>query len=410
MLTMKTFSNDRAGFAVPAQLQYERVMQASLLGKENLKPTADQIEMQFLLLDLLDQVQDALIVRDQEDRIRFWNRGAERLYGWRADEVTGENVYDFLFPRELQGLDEKERLLAETGEWAGELRQVTKAQITIVVESLWKLWRDKSGKPKSVLMVNKDIRHRRQLEGDMLRAQRIETAGRLAASIAHDLNNVLSTMLISMRALPEEQIDPTCRDALRASQLCAEHAGQLITQLLFLGKGIDQETRSIDLGDVIRKAAKILRSTFPQSIKIDVAVPPQLHLIAGNAAQLHQVLLNLCLNARDAMPCGGTLTIEASHAVLDKIAVRDLPDAVPGEYVLLSVADTGDGIPADIAGRIFEPFFTTKKDGRNTGLGLFAVADIIRNHKGFINLSTEPKRGTCFLVYFPTEKSGFSLK
>ena len=373
-----------------------RILESGSDAKSN--PIAEQLEMQSILLD---QVQLALIVRDLEDRICFWNKGAERLYGWRADEVTGENVYELLFPRELQGIEEKERVLAETGEWAGELRQVTKTQTTIVVESRWKLRRDESGNPKSVLMVNKDITHTRKLEGELLRAQHIQTAGGLATSIAHDLNNVLSAMLISMRALSQEQIDPAHRDALKVSQLCVEQAAQLITQLLSLTKGFDQETRSIDLGDVIWKAAKILRSTFPQSITIDVAVRPHLHFIAGNTTQLCQLLLNLGLNARDAMPGGGTLMIEASNAVLDKIAS---PEAVPGEYVLLSVADTGDGIPADIAARIFEPFFTTKNESGNTGLGLFAVAEIVKNHKGFINLSTEPKRGTRFLVYLPADK------
>ena len=367
---------------------------------EDSKPTADQFKLQSLLLD---QVQLALIVRDLEDRICFWNKGAERLYGWRADEVAGENVYDLLFPRELQGIEEKERVLAETGEWAGELRQVTKTQTTIVVESRWKLRRDESGKPKSVLMVNKDITHTRKLEAELLRAQRIETAGRLVTSIAHDLNNVLSAMLISMRAL-SQQIDPARRDALKVSQLCAEQAAQLITQLLSLTKGVDQESRSIDLRGVIRKAAKILRSTLPQSIKIAVPVRPDLHRIAGNPTQLCQLLLNLGLNARDAMPGGGTLMIEAGNAVVDKNAACSSPEAVPGEYVLLSVADTGAGIPADIAGRIFEPFFTTKNESRNTGLGLFAVAEIVKNHKGFINLSTEPKRATRFCVYLPAEK------
>src|SRR5437667_1945499 len=339
---------------------------AMISDTEDFKPTADQFEMQSFLLD---QVQLALIVRDLEDRICFWNKGAEHLYGWRAEEVTGENVYDLLFPRELQGIEEKERVLAETGEWAGELRQVTKPQTTIVVESRWKLRRDESGNPKSVLMVNKDITHTRKLEGELLRAQRIETAGRLTTSIAHDLNNVLSAMLISMRALSQEQIDPAHRDALKVSQFCVEQAAQLITQLLSLTKGFDQETRSIDLGDVIWKAAEILRSTFPQSITIDVAVRPHLHSIAGNTTQLCQLLLNLGLNARDAMPGGGTLMIEASNAVLDKIASCSSPEAVPGEYVLLSVADTGDGISADIADRICEPFVTTKHDSNNTGLG-----------------------------------------
>ena len=341
---------------------------------------------------------------DLGGRICFWNKGAECLYGWRADEATGENVYDLLFPRELQGIEEKERVLAETGEWAGELLQVTKTQTTIVVESRWKLWRNESGNPKSFLIINKDITQRRKLEGELLRAQRIETAGRLATSIAHDLNNVLSALLISMRALSQEQIDPARRDALGVSELCVVQAAQLITQLLTLSKEFDQETQSIDPSHVIWKAAKILRSAFPQSITIDVAVRPHLYSIAGNTTQLCQLLLNLGMNARDAMPGGGTLMIEASNVVLDKSATCSSLEVVPGEYVLLSIADTGDGIPADIAPRIFEPFLTTKNESGNTGLGLFAVAEIVKNHKGFINLSTEPKRGTRFLVYLPAEK------
>jgi len=354
----------------------------------------------------LHQAQLVFIVCDLGGRICFWNKGAECLYGWRADEATGENVYDLLFPRELQGIEEKERVLAETGEWAGELLQVTKTQTTIVVESRWKLWRNESGNPKSFLIINKDITQRRKLEGELLRAQRIETAGRLATSIAHDLNNVLSALLISMRALSQEQIDPARRDALGVSELCVVQAAQLITQLLTLSKEFDQETQSIDPSHVIWKAAKILRSAFPQSITIDVAVRPHLYSIAGNTTQLCQLLLNLGMNARDAMPGGGTLMIEASNVVLDKSATCSSLEVVPGEYVLLSIADTGDGIPADIAPRIFEPFLTTKNESGNTGLGLFAVAEIVKNHKGFINLSTEPKRGTRFLVYLPAEKRG----
>src|SRR5262249_39335274 len=151
----------------------------------------------------------------------FWNKGAERLYGWRADEVAGENVYDVLFPGELQGLDQKGRVLAETGEWCGELRQITKSRRTIIVESRWTLQFDDGGLPKSVLMVNRDITEQKKLQAEMVRAQRIETVGRLATGIAHDLNNVLSTMLISIKALLPEHVDLQQKSALESSQICA---------------------------------------------------------------------------------------------------------------------------------------------------------------------------------------------
>ena len=368
----------------------------------NIKLAEEQLQMQSCLLD---HVHDALIVRDLEDRIRFWNKGAERVYGWRTEEVTGENVYDFLFPPDIRGLEANAGVLAERGEWTGELCQLTKTRELIIVESLWKLQRDEAGSPKSVLMISRDITQRKTLERELLRVQRMETVGSLATSVVHDLNNSLSAMLISLRAVLEEQMDPKDRNAFKVSQACAEHAAHLIMQLLAFAKGVEEQPTSIDLGNLISETERILRSTFPNSIEIKVMLPPERCAIAGFTTQLHQLLLNLCLNARDAMPAGGTVSIEASNVFLDTTAIRRWPSAVSGKYVVVTIADTGHGIPSHLTGRIFEPFFTTKKRGRGTGLGLSTVATIVRNHSGFIDLATELNRGTQFRVYLPVEKT-----
>ena len=357
----------------------------------------------------LDLVQDALIVRDLEDKIRFWNQGAARLYGWRAEEVLGRNVYDLLFPGQLHGFHEQERVLANTGEWTGEMHQVTRARRNIVVESCWKLQRDESGRPQSVLIVNRDITEKKMLEREILRVERMENIGRLATAIAHDLNNVLPAMLMSIRGLRQE-LGFEGQQALESSQFQAERAAQVIAQLLSLTGDSGEESTLVDLGRLITETEKILKSGFPKSIKIETAIAQDLWTVVGNTTQLYQVLLNLCLNARDSMPSGGTLTIEAGNLVLDAGGAESLPEAKPGEYVVLKVTDTGAGIPVELTGKIFEPFFTTKERKKGTGLGLFSVARIVKNHGGFISLSSACKQGAQFVICLPAEKTCSSTR
>jgi two-component system, cell cycle sensor histidine kinase and response regulator CckA len=358
-------------------------------------------------ITLINEVHDAVIVSDLDGRIRLWNKGAERIYGWRAAEITGRNAYEVLFPTNTDDLEECTQVVAKTGKWAGELRQLTKDRRPLVVESRWRLHRNASFLETSVLMINRDITEKKSLEEKMVVAQRIETVGRLATSIAHDLNNILSTMLIAIRALPQEAMDEKPKRFIKSSEFCAEHATELITQLLSIAKDIDAEPTRIHLVELISETARLLRSTFPESIAIEIVTPPDLWPIAGNTTHLYQLLLNLCSNARDAMPSGGTLTIDARNVVLDEAAARRLPQGVAGAYVLLSVTDTGTGIPTEITGQIFEPFFTTKQRGGSSGLGLFTVANIVKNHNGFIDVATRSKSGTQFMVYLPVEKRYF---
>jgi PAS domain S-box-containing protein len=365
------------------------------------EPGEDQLRTH---LALVDQMQDALIIRDLEDRICFWSKGAERLYGWRADEVIGQNIYEFLFAAQVEVLEHSTSRLAFTGEWAGELEQVTKSGQRVIVESHWRLHRDEFERPISVLIVNKDITEKKMLEGEILRAQRIEAVSKLAIGIAHDLNNVLATMLISISRLQRGHIELKDVPDLESWQLSAERAAALITRLLSLAKGHNEPPISIDVGRLVQETASVIKATFPQSIQIDTAIPEDLHSVSGNATHLYQVLINLCVNARDAMPCGGVLTIAAANVTLDKTAVLKAHQAKPGGYVLISVADTGTGIPAEITAEIFKPFFTTKDSDKGNGLGLFTVARIVKDHNGFIELMTTTGRGTQFMVYLPSQK------
>jgi len=366
-------------------------------GPESQTPVDTQFDR-----SLLDQTQDAIIICDLEERIAFWNKGAERLYGWQASEAIGQNVYALLAHKRLTESEEPD------GTFVGDMRHSTKDQTEIIVESRRKFIRDETGRPKSVLIVNTDVTEKRWLEIQFLRAQRMETIDRLVGGIAHDLNNVLSPVLFASSVLEQKCVDPDTKQLLKTLRVNAEHAGRLITHLLSFAKGIDEERTSLDLGCLIKETVEVFSSVFTESIKIKTVIPTELWTVRCNATQLHQVLMNLCLNARDAMVNGGTLTVQAENAALDEIAASKLPGAKPGNYVQITVSDNGVGIPAEIINRIFDAFFTTKGEHMGTGLGLCTVLRIVKAHQGLINVSSEPGNGARFTVFLPAEEPAVS--
>ena len=246
-----------------------------------------------------------------------------------------------------------------------------------------------------------DITEKKELEAQFLRAQRIESIGTLASGIAHDLNNVLAPITMSIAMLRGKITDSSGLKWLNTIDASAERAAGIVRQVLSFGRGIAGERVPIQPRHIVNEVVKIARETFPRSITIDTAVPKNLWAITADPTQLHQVLLNLSLNARDAMEDGGTLAFAAENVTLDEHYARLHIDAKQGRYVALSVTDTGAGIPRDILEKIFDPFFTTKPPGKGTGLGLSTVQAIVRGHGGFINVYTEQRRGTAFRVYLP---------
>ncbi len=350
---------------------------------------------------LLDQAQDAILVSDLSNHILFWNKGAERIYGWTSEEVMGKDIGSLLYRGHSPQFERATRTVIEKGEWVGELSQFTKTGKEITAECHWTLVRDEAGQPTSILLINTDITERKKLEAQFLRAQRMESIGTLAGGIAHDLNNVLSPILMAVQMLQLKFTDQESQRWLQLLRTNGERGAAMVKQLLSFARGIEGERIALQPQHLIREIVKILRNTFPKTIEIQLRVPDDLGAIAGDATQLHQVLMNLCVNARDAMPHGGQLLIEADNVYIDENYARMNLDAKPGHYVMISVSDTGEGIAPEILPKIFDPFFTTKEQGKGTGLGLSTVMGIVKGHGGFVNVYSEVNKGTQFKVFLP---------
>jgi PAS domain S-box-containing protein len=352
--------------------------------------------------ELLDRAQDAIIARDLAGRIRYWNRGAEFVYGWTASEAAGQFAEDLL-GTDAEKRDAAEKTLLEKGAWNGELHQVRKGGKRVIVSSRWTLLRDEAGEPKSILVINSDITEHKQLEAQFLRAQRLESIGTLAGGIAHDLNNALGPVITALDLLRIRFPDPESQEILGILSTSAMHGAEMVRQVLSFARGVEGRKTEVQVKHLILEIERIVNDTFLKHIQVRSNVTHDIWTILGDPTQLHQVLLNLCVNARDAMPEGGVLTLSAQNLTIDEQFAAMHLEATPGPYVLIEVKDTGTGIPPEEIGRIFDPFFTTKEVGKGTGLGLSTSLGIIKNHGGFIRVHTEPRKGTKFQVYIPTQ-------
>ncbi|MBI3874521.1 MAG: PAS domain S-box protein, partial [Verrucomicrobia bacterium] len=349
---------------------------------------------------LLNLAQDAITVRDMEGRILYWNKGAERLFGWTAPEAIGARVTD-LFDKQTKDLDTAVEGVLARGEWSGELRKENKAGKAVIVNSRWTLLRDAQDQPKSILAINTDLTEKKQLESQFLRAQRMDSIGTLAGGVAHDLNNILAPILMSstlLRAgLPPHEMERLV-DTIETS---AQRGSAIVKQLLAFGRGVEGERVIVQLRHLVNEMATMARETFPKNITLSTKIPKDLWSLRADPTHLHQVLLNLAVNARDAMPHGGTITLKAENVTLDEVFTSMEHGTKPGPYVLLQAIDTGTGIPIEIIDKIFDPFFTTKDPGKGTGLGLSTVLGIVKSHCGFIQVHSEAGKGTAFKIYLP---------
>ena len=358
--------------------------------------------------DLLNVTNDAIIVQGLDNQILFWNRGAEQLYGWRTAEALKRDANELLYRESVTEFKEIQQAVREKDEWQGELNQVTKAGKELVVESRWTLVKDEAGNPQSYLVVNTNITEKKQLEAQFLRAQRLESIGTLAGGIAHDLNNILTPILGFTQLLPlkNPNLDESTVKLLKLIRANALRGADIVKQLLLFARGTETEWESVSLAQVFEEVLKLIRETFPKSIVIEDYISPNLWQVHGDATQLHQVLMNLSVNARDAMPDGGKLVISAENFSLDEqYSSYSNLDLEVGNYILISVTDTGIGIPQNIIDRIFDPFFTTKEPGQGTGLGLSTTIGIVKNHGGVIDVESAPGSGTQFKVYLPASES-----
>jgi len=350
---------------------------------------------------LIDKAHDAIIVQDLGSRVLYANPSAERLYGWSIAELQADGAAATISePDAAKTADARSTVMAN-GDWSGELRQRTRGGQIIVVDTRWTLIRDERNQPSALLMIGSDVTEKKQLEAQFLRAQRLESIGSIAGGMAHDLNNALSPVLLGTQLLRRKAADEESSRILGLMESSTQRGADMVRQVLLFARGKEGDFEQVNAGAIIKDIVKMARDTFPKDIAIESFVPPDLHPVRGNVTQLHQVLLNLCVNARDAMPSGGRISLVADNAELSPEEAAQASAASGTHFVSISVSDTGAGMPPEVLARIFQPFFTTKAEGKGTGLGLATVQRIVKGHGGFLRIESKVGEGTTFEVLLP---------
>jgi PAS domain S-box-containing protein len=357
------------------------------------------------LAGILASAMDAIITVDKDQRVVLFNAAAEKMFRCSVADALGERLDHFIPERFRAAHREHVRVFGETKvtqRTMGKARQLfglrSDGEEFPIEASISQI---DDGGHKLFTAIIRDVSEKKRLESQFLRAQRMESIGTLAGGIAHDLNNVLSPILTAVELLQMRLNDESSQRLLNILHTNAVRGGEMIKQVLSFARGVEGEYILLQPTHLIKEIIKILADTMPKNIEITFSVAPGLRSVSGDATQLHQVLMNLCVNARDAMPQGGKLRIEAENVDIDEHYALMNVEAKPGKYVSLGVTDTGLGIPDQNLSKIFDPFFTTKEHGKGTGLGLSTVSGIVRSHGGFIGVYSEVGRGARFRVYLP---------
>ena len=358
---------------------------------------------------VLAQVNDAVFASDLEQRITYWNRGAERLYGVPAAEIIGQPftaAYERVWrqPEDRQGMWDG---LKSAGLWQGELIHVLRDGRRLFVESTVNTIKDPAGTAVGYLAVVRNITQQLELEAQVRSGQKLEAIGLLAGGIAHDFNNLLQ-VINGYTAFSLDSATPWLERKSNLEQVrsAGQRAAQLTAQLLAFSRQQALQKDDLDLNQAIAELLKMIRRLIGEQIQVDFIAGHDLGNVRADRAQLDQVLLNLCINARDAMPHGGRLTLETENVLVNGAFRESHPWAKPGRYLLISVSDNGSGMDRETQLRIFEPFFTTKARGEGTGLGLSVVDGVIKQHGGMVHVYSEPGLGSTFKIYLPiTERA-----
>ncbi len=385
---------------------------------------ARRLDQQSALLQLAPT---PIFARDMQRRITFWNRAAETLYGYTHAEVVGRRAKDVLRTRYPIALEEIERIVAETGRWDGDLVQTDRDGGQITVASTWGAFHDANGRIVGLLEVNRDITERLALQVErertlasaerlrlserLLRSQRLESLGQLAGGIAHDFNNLLAViagytsaltdgiedLASSVTAQAHDQLIADLGEVARATR----QASDLTHQLLAFARQETVRSEPVSLNDVVADMGELIARTIGEHVQLETELAPGLAHVDADPGQIGQILLNLAINARDAMPTGGRLTITTLNVWLDADDARDRGQPESGWHVELVVTDTGSGMAPEVMEHAFDPFYTTKGPGEGTGLGLATVYGIVTGAGGAVSLYSEPGRGTTVRALFP---------
>ena len=367
-------------------------------------PPLDSSAVQIHLFNfLLDNIPDRIYFKDTASRFLHVSRAMVDLFGLKsADELVGKTDFDFFTTEHAEPAFRDEEEVMRTGvAMVGKEEKETlpDGRVTWAITTKMPL-RDPSGRIIGTCGISRDITERKKFEEQLLRSQRLESIGTLASGVAHDLNNILAPILLAAPLL-REALPPDLHNIAFAVEKSAQRGSDIIKQVLTFAKGVEGEHAVVHPKYLTQEIAEIARQTFPKPIHIIHHDARNVWNVSVDATQIHQVLLNLCVNARDAMPNGGTLTIGIENVELDEHYAAMIPDGRPGRFVQFKIQDTGTGIAPEIAAKIFDPFFTTKEVGKGTGLGLSTVRGIVKSHGGFVNLYSELGRGATFKVYLP---------
>ncbi|MGN6788786.1 MAG: PAS domain S-box protein [Rhodanobacteraceae bacterium] len=349
---------------------------------------------------LLDRAKDAILVRGLDRRIRFWNRAAETIYGIPREQALGKRVEDIVVYDDPIAFEAADAEVFEKGEWSGRLHQTAADGKTITVDGHWTLLRDDGGNPAGVLKIHTNVSERVELERRLAQSQKLEAIGQLTGGIAHDFNNLLTVIVGNADTLGEELQNRTdvlpLVDMIRTA---GERGAELTRHLLAFARRQALEPRTVRPDELIDGMRNLLRRTLGENIELAVNHAPNVAKVSVDPTQFESAVLNLCINARDAMREGGKLMIETENVVLDENYVEQRVDVVPGDYVRIAISDTGAGMSAEDAARAFEPFFTTKARGQGTGLGLSMVYGFVKQSGGHVAIYSELGHGTVVTFY-----------
>jgi PAS domain S-box-containing protein len=357
---------------------------------------------------LLDEAQDAILVTGVDGLVQYWNRSAERIYGWTASEVIGKPIRSLLYSsladseKALATVNKNIAVVLESGRWSGQLKQCKKDGSALTAECTFSVLRNDQGKPRAFLGINTDITQRVALEDQHRQLQRLESIGQLTGGIAHDFNNLLTIILgnaeLLIESLPDDQqLRPLAETTLAA----AERGAELVSRLLAFARRQPLDPKATDIDKLISGMKEMLRRTLGLHADIQLVCGSGLWNALVDTPQLENALLNLCINARDAMPGGGKLTIESTNVDIDQDYVDQSAQVKPGQYVMIAVSDNGVGMPPEVLARAFDPFFTTKDVGKGNGLGLSMVYGFVKQSMGHVKIYSEIGHGTSVRLYLP---------
>ncbi len=364
----------------------------------------EQRESERRFRSMLANLELIAMTLDGDARVTYCNDHLLRLTGWTREELLGREWFETFIPAEILTSQQQTfaALLTDAPQaWHHENEIVTRSGKRLLVQWNNTVLRALSGEVIGTASIGEDVTERRNLERQMLRAQRLESLGTLAGGIAHDLNNLLMPILMGASLLKRLETSERSAKAIENIERSVTRGRELVKQVLLFARGADIARDPVKVDDVVREVESITASTFPRNITFETSVPGDVRAVTGDRTQLTQVLLNLCVNARDAMPGGGQISINAANTELSPHSARLSGAASAGPYVILEVTDTGEGMPREMIDKIFDPFFTTKEVGKGTGLGLSMVQGIVSNHGGFISVASTVGEGTTFKIYLP---------